>query len=129
PLAVTSQSVVTISGVCAVFAESEVINCLSQGSAPADIMQGAIVSLVDRSVQLMRRVQMEPEFTLVGGILRFESMARVVQEKLGMSVNVPEGDFVQFVAALGAALLAQHRLHKLGDQVAVVENEQPEAAL
>ncbi|MBI3176914.1 MAG: 2-hydroxyglutaryl-CoA dehydratase [Chloroflexi bacterium] len=129
PLAVTSKSVVTISGVCAVFAESEVINCLSQGSAPADIMQGAIVSLVDRSVQLMRRVQMEPEFTLVGGILRFESMARVVQEKLGMSVNVPEGDFVQFVAALGAALLAQHRLHKLGDQVAVVENEQPEGAL
>ncbi|MBI2976778.1 MAG: hypothetical protein HYY33_07485, partial [Chloroflexi bacterium] len=56
-------------------------------------------------------------------------MARVVQEKLGMSVNVPEGDFVQFVAALGAALLAQHRLHKLGDQVAVVENEQPEGAL
>lgn len=129
PLAVTSKSVVTISGVCAVFAESEVINCLSQGSAPADIMQGAIVSLVDRSVQLMRRVQMEPEFTLVGGILRFESMARVVQEKLGMSVNVPEGDLVQFVAALGAALLAQHRLHKLGDQVAVVENEQPEGAL
>ncbi len=129
PLAATSKSVVAISGVCAVFAESEVINCLSQGSAPADIMQGAIVSLVDRSVQLMRRVQMEPEFTLVGGILRFESMARVVQEKLGMSVNVPEGELVQFVAALGAALLAQHRLHKLGDQVAVVENQQPEGAL
>jgi activator of 2-hydroxyglutaryl-CoA dehydratase len=72
---------------------------------------------------------MEPEFTLVGGILRFESMARVVQEKLGMNVNVPEGELVQFVAALGAALLAQHRLHKLGDQAAVVENEQPEGAL
>ncbi|HKZ68823.1 MAG TPA: acyl-CoA dehydratase activase, partial [Anaerolineales bacterium] len=57
PLAATSKTVVAISGVCAVFAESEVINCLSQGSAPADIMQGAIASLVDRSVQLMKRVQ------------------------------------------------------------------------
>ncbi len=123
PLAVTSKTIVPISGVCAVFAESEVINCLSQGSAPADIMQGAIVSLVDRSVQLMRRVQMEPEFTLVGGILRFESMARVVQEKLGMNVNLPEGDSVQYVAALGAALLAKHRLRKLNEQSATKEDE------
>lgn len=116
PLAATSKTAVPISGVCAVFAESEVINCLSQGSAPADIMQGAIISLVDRSVQLMKRVQMEPEVTLVGGILRFETMAKVVREKLGMAVNVPEGDLVQYVAALGAALLARHRLNKLNQQ-------------
>ena len=123
PLAATSKTIVPISGVCAVFAESEVINCLSQGSAPADIMQGAIVSLVDRSVQLMKRVQMEPEFTLVGGILRFETMAKVVQEKLGAKVNVPEGDMVQYVAALGAALLAQHRLRKLSEQGVQAESE------
>jgi predicted CoA-substrate-specific enzyme activase len=78
PLAATSHQAVTISGVCAVFAESEVINQLSQGAAPADIMQGAIVSLVDRAVQLLKRVQMEPEVTLVGGILRFESMVRLM---------------------------------------------------
>jgi len=65
-LAATSKEPVPISGVCAVFAESEVINHLSQGASPADIMQGAIVSLGDRSVQLMKRVQMTPEFTLVG---------------------------------------------------------------
>ncbi len=123
PLTATSKTIVPISGVCAVFAESEVINCLSQGSAPADIMQGAIVSLVDRSVQLMKRVQLEPEVTLVGGILRFETMARVVQEKLGMKVNVPVGDLVQYVAALGAALLAQHRLRKLSERGPLAEGE------
>ncbi len=121
PLAATSKEIVPISGVCAVFAESEVINHLSQGSSPADIMHGAIVSLVDRSVQLMKRVQMEPEFTLVGGILRFETMARVIREKLGARVNVPEGDLVQFTAALGAALLARHRLRKLTEQGVVAE--------
>jgi activator of 2-hydroxyglutaryl-CoA dehydratase len=94
-----------------------VINCLSQGHAPADIMHGAIVSLVDRSVQLMKRVQLEPEVTLIGGILRFETMAQVVRQKLKMPVNVPEGDSVQFISALGAALLARHRLQKVGDQV------------
>jgi len=113
PLVATSKQQVAISGVCAVFAESEVINHLSLGSAPSDIMHGAISSLVDRSVQLMKRVQMEPEFTLIGGILRFETMARVVREHLKAEVNVPPENLVQFVGALGAAILAQRRLQKL----------------
>lgn len=113
PLVATAKEAVPISGVCAVFAESEVINHLSQGAAPAEIMHGAIVSLVGRSLQLMKRVRMEPEFTLVGGILRFERMADVIREELGGDVNVPPGDTVQFTSALGAALLAQRRLAKL----------------
>ncbi len=114
PLVATSKEPTNISGVCAVFAESEVINHLSQGSSPADIMHGAIASLVGRSVQLMKRVGMEPEFTLIGGILRFDRMAQVVREQLGAEVNVPAGDLVQFTAALGAAWLGQLRLRRLG---------------
>jgi activator of 2-hydroxyglutaryl-CoA dehydratase len=84
------------------------------GAPPADIMQGAISSLVDRSVQLMKRVQMEAEYTLIGGILRFGTMARIVREKLNSEVNVPEGDMVQYTTALGAAILGHQRLKKLG---------------
>jgi predicted CoA-substrate-specific enzyme activase len=113
PLVATSKRQVPISGVCAVFAESEVINQLSLGSSPADIMHGAIASLVDRSVQLMKRIQMEPEFTLIGGILRFQTMARVVREHLKAEVNVPPENLVQFVNALGAAILARRRWQKL----------------
>ncbi len=113
PLVATSKRQVPISGVCAVFAESEVINQLSLGSSPADIMHGAIASLVDRSVQLMKRIQMEPEFTLIGGILRFQTMARVVREHLQAEVNVPPENLVQFVNALGAAILARRRWLKL----------------
>jgi len=118
-LAATSKEAVPISGVCAVFAESEVINHLSHGAAPADIMHGAIVSLVDRSVQLMKRVRMEPEFTLIGGILRFSTMSRVVREQLNTDVNVPENDMVQFTTALGAAVLGHRRLNKLRQEGAV----------
>jgi predicted CoA-substrate-specific enzyme activase len=129
PLVATSKDAVEISGVCAVFAESEVINHLSQGTAPADminhlsqgtapadIMHGAITSLAGRSVQLMKRVKMEPEFTLVGGILRFEKMIGVVREQLQAEVNVPEGDLAQFTTALGAALLGRRRLEKLAEE-------------
>ena len=115
PLLVTSRESVTISGVCAVFAESEVINHLSLGTPPADIMQGAIESLVSRSVQLMKRVKAEPEYTLAGGILCFDTMAQAVREQLKSEVNVPDQDTVQFVGALGAAILGQRRLKKLRD--------------
>jgi len=114
PLVEYSLEVVPISGVCAVFAESEVINHVSNGAQPADIMHGAMVSLIERSVRLMKRVRMEPEFTLVGGIARFPTIVKVMRERLGEAVNLPPGDLVQFTGAIGAALLARRRHHKLG---------------
>lgn len=108
-----SKAVVPISGVCAVFAESEVISHLSEGVPPEDIMFGAIMSLTDRSVQLLKRIKAEPEFTLIGGILRWEAMVRSVKEKLEGIVNVPEGDMPQFTAALGCAILGHVRLKQL----------------
>jgi predicted CoA-substrate-specific enzyme activase len=117
PLAVTSKSPVTISGVCAVFAESEVINHLSQGSAPADIMQGSIVSLVGRAVQLLKRIRMEPDYTVIGGILRFPSMGNALREELNGGVFIPKGADAQFVAALGAAKLGHRRLEQRAEKV------------
>lgn len=112
PLTLTAKEPVPISGVCAVFAESEVINHLSLGVPAAEIMQGAIESLVGRSVQLIRRVKATPEYTLIGGILRFDTMARAVRDTLERGVNVPDVDMVQFVGALGAAVLGQRRVEK-----------------
>ena len=112
-LMTTSRGSVPISGVCAVFAESEVINHLSLGTAPANIMQGAIESLTNRSVQLMKRVRAEPEYTLIGGILRFETMGRLVGELLESEVNIPDTDMVQHVQALGCAILGHRRLEKI----------------
>ncbi|MFO1218687.1 MAG: acyl-CoA dehydratase activase [Burkholderiaceae bacterium] len=100
----------SISGVCTVFAESEVINHLSNGVSPDDIMFGAGMSLMGRSVQLLKRVKIEPELTLVGGILRWARIADAIGLQLKMPVNVPEGDLPQYCAALGCALLGQQRL-------------------
>lgn len=113
PLVEYAKAPVPISGVCAVFAESEVINHVSNGAQPADIMHGAMESLIERSVRLMKRVQMEPQFTLVGGIMRFPTMVRVMREHLGDEVNVPPEPLVQFSGAIGAAVLAKRRKEKL----------------
>ncbi|MCC7431221.1 2-hydroxyglutaryl-CoA dehydratase [bacterium] len=111
-----SKSQVPISGVCAVFAESEVISHLSEGVPPEDIMFGAILSLTERSVQLMKRIKAEPEYTLIGGIMRWKSMAEVIGEKLKAKVNVPEGDLAQFTSALGCAILGHLRLKTSGNE-------------
>jgi len=114
----TSRNPVAISGVCAVFAESEVINQLSLGTPPADIMQGSIESLTTRAVQLMKRVKGEPEITLIGGIMRFRTMSAAIDNRLESGIRLPgaiEGSerdeaMPQFATALGAAWLAHYRL-------------------
>lgn len=125
PLLMTSRSPVEISGVCAVFAESEVINQLSLGTPPAEIMQGAIESLTGRAVQLMKRVKAESEFTLIGGIMRFPTMPAAVRERVEAVVNLPgetgnDTSMAQFVTALGAAVLGQRRLEKLAEEAKAV---------
>ncbi len=70
---------------------------------------------------MMKRVRMQPEFTLIGGILRFQRMVQVIREHLGTEVNVPDGDLVQFTAAFGAAILGQQRLRKLEESGATLQ--------
>lgn len=112
-LAEGSADPAPISGVCAVFAESEVINHVSAGRPPAEILHGAMVSLVSRCVQLLRRVKPEPGIALVGGILRFPTMAALLREQLGADAHVPPEPYIQCTAAIGAAVLGHRRLAHL----------------
>ncbi len=115
-LAMASQTPVTISSVCAVFAESEVINHLTAGAKPEDIMYGAVLSLAGRAVQLMKRVGMEPEVTFVGGMSRNEAFVKALAGSLAGVVNVPAEGEGQFNGGLGACLLALDRVQKLRKQ-------------
>ncbi|MCP4226682.1 MAG: hypothetical protein GY773_25360, partial [Actinomycetia bacterium] len=90
-----------------------------------DIMQGAIESLTGRSVQLMKRVPAKPEFTLIGGILRFETMGKSVSTLLEAEVNIPDPDMVQHVSALGCAILGRRRLEKLRAEGGVTASARP----
>ncbi|MGH9603031.1 MAG: acyl-CoA dehydratase activase [Terriglobales bacterium] len=102
-----------ISSVCAVLAESEIINHLSAGVGVEDILRGIHDSLTDRALPLLRRAGFEKQLTLIGGVARQQGMVRALQERLGIEVDVPED--CEYVCALGAALLGLTRLRqKLG---------------
>lgn len=113
PYALRSTKPVEISSVCAVFAESEVINHLSNGIAPEDIMQGAISALSGRAVQLMKRVGLEPDFALAGGMTQNAAMVAAIAAKLDAPLNLPPQGLGQFNGAFGAVLLGLRRVERL----------------
>jgi predicted CoA-substrate-specific enzyme activase len=109
-LSLAGDKPVTISSVCAVLAESEIINHVSQGESTENILRGVHNSLAERAVLLLKRVGIEDEITLVGGMGRQSGMVRALEEALGAHVNVaPEPELAN---ALGAAILARRRLEK-----------------
>lgn len=101
----------TISSVCAVLAESEIINHMTEGASVENILRGIHVSLASRAQALLARVRVTPELTFIGGVARQAGMVKALEETVGMPVNVPNEP--EFVTALGAALLGLTRVEKL----------------
>jgi (R)-2-hydroxyacyl-CoA dehydratese activating ATPase len=97
-----------ISSICAVLAESEIINHVSSGVSVEDILRGIHDSLADRSSSLLKRVGMGKELTFIGGVARQRGIVRSIQERLGVTVRVPPD--CDFVCAVGAAVLGAQRL-------------------
>lgn len=97
-----------ISSVCAVLAESEIINHVSAGITVQDILRGIHESLADRAGALLKRVEMKDQLTLIGGVARQAGIARALEDRLKVKVNIPQD--CDFVCALGAALLGLKRL-------------------
>jgi len=108
-----------ISSVCAVLAESEIINHVSAGVSVEDILRGIHESLAERAGGLLKRVGMDGEVTFIGGVARQEGIIRALEERLGVKVNVPPD--CDYVCAMGAALLGLKRMAARA-AVAVAEN-------
>jgi len=109
-LSLRSDKPQTISSVCAVLAESEIINHVSTGQSVENILYGVHLSLASRALALMKRVGLEEEITFAGGVARQRGMVKALEEVLKTRVNVY--DEPEMIGALGAALLALQRLKK-----------------
>jgi predicted CoA-substrate-specific enzyme activase len=97
-----------ISSVCAVLAESEIINHVSAGVSVEDIFRGIHESLAERAGALLRRVGMKDEIVLIGGVARQQGIIKALEDRLKVKVHVPGHS--EYVCALGAALLGARRL-------------------
>jgi predicted CoA-substrate-specific enzyme activase len=105
-----------ISSVCAVLAESEIINHVSEGRSVADIVCGAHQSLAGRALSQLKLVGFDGPVVFVGGVALQSGMVRACREKFGHPVYVPEAP--SHVVAFGAALLGLQRLGRRSPPIA-----------
>ena len=102
-----SESSVTISSTCTVFAESEVISQLSIGSKREDVALGAHISVAKRVSGQAKRVGVLPGVAMTGGVALNKNMVKVLGNEIGYPISVPESP--QTIGALGAALYAREK--------------------
>jgi (R)-2-hydroxyacyl-CoA dehydratese activating ATPase len=112
PLSLRASSPQAISSICAVLAESEVINLVTQGHGVEDILAGTHESIAGRIAALLRQVGVEKEVALTGGVTKNVGMVRALERRLGIPVVVHAD--AEYAGALGAALLALRRVQMLG---------------
>ncbi len=116
PLSLGAAKPQAISSVCAVLAESEIINHVSEGVTVENILRGIHNSLADRALSLLKRVGLDGPVVFIGGVAQQAGMVVALEEKLRVTVHVPEAP--QFVTALGAALLGLQRFLKVAKPAA-----------
>ncbi len=106
-LALKSKTAIPFNTICAVFAKTEAISYLRQGIAKSDILAGLHEAIAARSLNLLRRVSVEKDFSITGGIAKNSGMVAKLREKVGLEPLLCKDP--QIVGALGAALFAQER--------------------
>jgi (R)-2-hydroxyacyl-CoA dehydratese activating ATPase len=106
-LSLKSSRSVVLTATCAVFAESEIVAEIHRGASREDILWGVNESIASRIATTSKRVPVEPEVVLTGGVARNVGVVQALSEQLGVEVRVPEHP--EIAGALGAALLARER--------------------
>jgi len=112
PKSLESTQDFPFSTICAVFAKSEALSLLKKGVAKPDILNGLHDAIAVRSYNLMRRISIEKDFTITGGISKNVGMVKKLQQKVGLEpLMAPDA---QIIGALGAALFARERAEAKG---------------
>ena len=95
---------ITISSMCTVFADSEVVSLVAQNKALPDIVHGLNQSVATRAAALFRRIGGAHPCMMTGGVSRNKGVVGAIEEKIGQPLYIhPDA---QLCGALGAALFA-----------------------
>jgi len=92
----------SLSKTCAVFAQTEVINLLSQGSTAAEIIQGSYEFIAKRVLSMATSLRIEQPIVLSGGVAKSESLVKMFNKISSLKVKVP--DEPQLLGAIGSAI-------------------------
>jgi len=120
PMSLQADNPEVPSGICAVLAETDVINLVSKGLSTANIVKGINLSIAARVVKLLGSLKAESPIALVGGMGMNEGMVEAIEE---LSKEKKKADLVFaahpdaiYSGAVGAALWGGFRYYKLKEK-------------
>ena len=120
PMSLKADNPEVPSGICAVLAETDVINLVSKGLSTPNIVKGINISIAQRVIKLLGSLNTESPIALVGGmgmnagmIQAIEELASENKKKQMKFVSHPEAIYS---GAIGAALWGGYRYFKLKEK-------------
>jgi len=123
-ISLQADSPETPSGICAVLAETDVINLVSKGLSTPNIIKGINLSIASRIVKLLGSLRAESPIMLVGGMGMNEGMVQAIEELWAESTKEKAVFHTDknaiFSGAIGAALWGGFRFYKLKEKQSAV---------
>lgn len=106
-----------VSSICAVLAETDVINMVSRSIPPSDILRGIHESMADRLIKLLKSIDVKQGVVMMtGGLALDTGLVKAIQdgmEKQGMGTKVATSEDSLYAGAIGAALWGAFRFDKI----------------
>ncbi len=100
-----SDKVIPMNAQCTVFAESEVVSLIHCATPKEDIAKSVLDAVASRVCAMVRRVGIEDEVILIGGMVLNPGFVSSLKTSLGIDkLSLP--DMPEYISALGAALIA-----------------------
>lgn len=121
PLSLKAEKPEKISSICAVLAETDVINMVSRGIATADILRGIHESMAGRFAHLLRGLKVEGVVLVSGGLAEDRGLVGALADSLakdaarrGREVELVTNPLSAHAGAIGAAIWGAVRHRRLG---------------
>lgn len=121
-----------VSSICAVLAETDVINMVSRGIATEDILRGIHDSMAGRFARLLRSLKAQGTVFLSGGLANDIGLQKALQDALdndkrrkGGPITLATDPLAIHAGAIGAAIWGAFRYHRLGSTGAAWNSTEP----
>jgi benzoyl-CoA reductase subunit D len=123
PLSQRADEPETVSSICAVLAETDVINMVSRGITTANILKGIHLSMAGRLIKLLVSAKCTGTVVVTGGLAKdsglFAAMAEIAEER-GLELELANHPDSVYAGAIGAAIWGAFRKRKLAERGAPV---------
>ena len=107
PLSLKAERASAINASCVIFGESDVVTLIHRQESKPEIARAVFDAMADRVSSMVRRLGVNPDVVLVGGVAKDVGFVASLKRKLGVDLSIPE--YPEFAGALGAALVAAVR--------------------